>query len=233
MKTIGLIGGTIWISTAEYYRLVNMLVNERLGNLSSAKLLLYSVNYQEFKLPATGESWERIAGILTSIAKKLEYAGADCILLCASTTHMVADIVQQNITIPLIHIAQETGNAIVSSNMKKVGLLGTKFTMEQSFFTDRLKKLGIETLVPDMEEREFIHASIFNELGLGICKEATRTRYISIIERLKKNGAEGIVFGCTEIPMLIKQEDSPLPIFDTLRIHATAAVNFILQDENK
>lgn len=231
MKTIGLIGGTTWISTVEYYRIVNQVVNERLGNLSSAKLLLYSVNYQEFKLPAPGESWERVTGILTGIAKKLEHAGADCILLCANTTHMVADIVQQSITVPLIHIAEETGNVLVNSNMKKVALLGTKFTMEQSFFKDRLKNFGIETLIPDVEEREFIHATIFNELGLGIFKQTTRERYISIIERLKENGAEGVVFGCTEIPMLIKQGEAPLPIFDTLRIHATAAVDFILKDE--
>lgn len=233
MKTLGLIGGTIWVSTVEYYRIINQMVNERLGGLHSAKLLLYSLNYEEFKLPVEPDGWEKIAETLTGIAKNLESAGADCILLCANTTHIVADIVQQKISIPLIHIAEETAKEVVKRKIGTVGLLGTKFTMEKPFFIERLTKYGIKTLIPDEEERDFIHSNIFKELGVGIFKEETKKKYLEIIRKLKQQGAEGIIFGCTEIPMLIKEQESPLPVFDTLRIHANAAVDFAIRDKTK
>ncbi len=231
MKTLGLIGGTIWVSTIEYYRLLNQLVNERRGNLSSAKLLLYSLNYDDFKLPVEPEGWEKIAESYIGIATKLVCAGADCILLCANTTHMFADIIQQNISVPVIHIAEETAKEIAKQKLKTVGLLGTKFTMEKAFFKERLTKFGIETLIPDEAERDFIHANIFDELGKGIFTSETKNKYLEIIGKLKQKGAEGIIFGCTEIPLLIKKEESPLPVFDTLRIHVQAAVDFALKDE--
>ena len=230
MKTIGLIGGTTWISTIDYYRNINQLVNERLGGLNSAKILLYSLNFEEFKPPSDPADWKRNADILSEISQNLQDAGADCILLCANTMHLVADIVQQNISVPLIHIAEETAKEITKQNINTVGLLGTKIVMEQPFFRDRLAKFGIETLIPGEVERGFIHDSIFNEFGVGIFKPETKKKYLDIIEKLKQKGAEGIIFGCTEIPLLIKEKESHLPVFDTLRIHAKAAVDFALAE---
>ena len=231
MKTLGLIGGTGWVSTVEYYRIINQEVNERLGGLSSAKMLLYSVNQQEFR-PATDQAGlGEFADYLSGIARRLESAGADCLLLCANTPHMAADLVQRNIGIPLLHIAEVTAKAILKKNLKKVGLLGTKFTMEQTFYKDRLAKFGIATLVPEESEREYIHRTIMTELEKAILKDETRKRYLEIIDRLAKRGAEGIVLGCTEIPLLIKQSDSAIPVFDTTELHAMAAVEFALSDE--
>ncbi len=231
MKTLGLIGGTGWVSTVEYYRIINQEVNERLGGLSSAKMLLNSVNQQEFR-PATDQAGlGEFADYLSGIARRLESAGADCLLLCANTPHMAADLVQKNIGIPLIHIAEVTAKAILKKNLKKVGLLGTKFTMEQTFYKDRLAKFGIATLVPEESEREYIHRTIMTELEKAILKDETRKRYLEIIDRLAKRGAEGIVLGCTEIPLLIKQSDSAIPVFDTTELHAMAAVEFALSDE--
>ena len=230
MKTLGLIGGTGWVSTVEYYRIINQQINERLGGLSSAKMLLYSVNQQEFR-PATDEAGlGEFADYLTGIAKRLETAGAECLLLCANTPHMAADLVQKKIRIPLIHIAEVTAKAIVKRNMKKVGLLGTKFTMEQPFYKDRLAKFGIATLVPEESEREYIHRTIMTELEKAILKDETRKRYLEIIDSLVKRGAEGVILGCTEIPLLIKQSDCAIPVFDTTELHAMAAVEFALSD---
>ena len=224
-----MIGGMTWASTADYYRLLNEEVRKRLGKLNSAKILLYSFNFEEFKPPSDPAGWKKSGEILSGIAQKLEDAGADCIMICSNTPHMVADTVQQNISVPFIHIAEETAKEIARQNINTAGLLGTKFTMEQSFFRDRLEKFGIETLIPEEAERNFIHYTIFNELGIGIFSHETKEKYLEIIEDLKNKGAEGIIFGCTEIPMLIKEEESPLPVFDTLRIHAKAAVDFALE----
>jgi aspartate racemase len=232
MRTLGLIGGTGWVSTVEYYRIINQRVNERLGGLSSAKILLYSVNQQEFRPATQPAKLTEFAEFLTGIAKRLEAAGAECLLLCANTPHMAADIVQTNIRIPLIHIAEVTAKDIVEHNIRKVGLLGTKMTMEQSFYRDRLQKFGVATLTPDEPQREYIHRTIMTELEKAILKDETRMKYLDIIDGLAQKGAEGIVLGCTEIPLLIKQSDCKIPVFDTTEIHATAAVEFALSDES-
>lgn len=228
MKTVGLIGGTSWVSTIDYYRLINQLINERLGGLNSAKLLLWSVNFEEFKNRAESGNWTENGILLSDIAKRLEQAGADCIMLCANTPHIVADIVQSHITIPLLHIAEETAKEIARQKINTVGLLGTKFTMEHAFFKERLSKYSIATLIPEPDDCDYIHASIFNELGKGIFKKETKTKYLEIIETLRIKGAEGIIFGCTEIPMLIKPEECSIVAFDTTMIHARAAVEFAL-----
>lgn len=233
MKTIGLIGGMTWLSTAEYYRVINEQINERLGGSNSAKILLYSVNFDELQPPANWEGWIKTAETLTSISNKLINAGADCIVICSNTPHIVADIVQQSISVPLINIAGETSKEIGRKKLNTVGLLGTKFTMEQAFFKDQLSKRNITILIPGEAEREFIHTSIYTEFGKGVFKHETKTKYLRIIDDLKKKGAEGIIFGCTEIPLLIQQEECSLPIFNTTLIHSTAAVDFALKDYSK
>jgi aspartate racemase len=236
MKTIGLIGGTTWVSTVEYYRIINLETNRRLGKSNSAKILLYSVNQEEFKPPQDPNERDRVADFLTNIATRLENAGADCVLFCANTPHMVADVVQRNIGVPIIHIAEVTAEEILSRSrhdgkrIDKVGLLGTKITMEQSFYKDKLYEFGIETLIPDENDRDFIHTTIFSELGKEIFKEETKKKYLEIIKKLTEQGARGIVLGCTEIPLLLKQADCNVPVFDTLAIHAMAAVNFALTE---
>ncbi|MCL5267322.1 MAG: aspartate/glutamate racemase family protein [Bacteroidetes bacterium] len=231
MKTLGLIGGTSWVSTVDYYKVINQQVNERLGGLNSAKLLLYSVNQQKFRPATDASGLEAFAGYLTGIAKRLEAAGAECLILCANTPHMAADLIQAKIGIPLIHIADVTSKAILKQNIKKVGLLGTKMTMEQNFYKDRLAKFGIETLVPEESDREYIHRTIMTELEKATLRDDTRKRYLEIIDGLVKRGAEGIILGCTEIPLLIKQSDCTVPVFDTTTLHAIAAVEFALSDE--
>ncbi len=228
MKTLGLIGGTSWLSAADYYKIINEEINKQLGGLNSAKLFMYSLNYEEFKPSSDPNQWQQIACQLTDIATRLETAGAECIVLCANTPHMVADDIQKSIKIPLIHIAEVTAKAIVQQNIKTVALLGTKFTMEQSFFKDRLTDKGITTLIPNEEDRNFMHDSIFNELGKGVFTTATKQRYLSIINNLTAQGAQGVIFGCTEIPMLIKEEECSIPVFDTLMLHAKAAADFAL-----
>ncbi len=199
MKTLGLIGGTSWVSTAEYYRMINEKVNQKLGGLNSAKLFLYSLNLEEFKPSADPVKLMEMESTLSSIAIKLQHAGADCIVLCANTPHIAADNVQSNISIPLIHIAEVTASAIKHQRLKKIGLLGTKVTMEQKFYRDKLSEQQIETIIPDEEDREFIHNSIVTELGKGIFTEKTKHKYLVIIEKLVRQGAKGIILGCTEI----------------------------------
>ena len=228
MKTIGLIGGTSWVSTVDYYRIINQQTNLHLGGINSAKILLYSVNYHEFRLRADAGNWQQQGNELSAIAQKLQAAGADCLLLCANTMHMMADLIQPNITIPLLHIADGTAREISAQKIKKVGLLGTKFTMEHDFFKSRLTNSGIETIVPRPADRDFLHDTIFNELGKGIFSVETKSRYLEIMDSLLKQGAEGIIFGCTEIPLLIPPSECSFPVFDTLDIHAKNAVAFAL-----
>ena len=230
MRTLGLIGGTSWLSTVDYYRIINEQINQRLGGLNSAKIILYSLNFEELKRLAELSKWGQIAEMLSSIALRLERAGADCLLLCTNTLHMVADDISKDIHIPLIHIAEATSKEVKSKGITKVGLLGTKVTMEQNFFKDKLLQREIHTLIPDETARQFIHNSIFSELGKGILLPKTKTRYVDIINKLIPQGADGIILGCTEIPLLIKQEDCPVPVFDTAIIHAKAAAEFALSD---
>ncbi|MBX7150804.1 aspartate/glutamate racemase family protein [bacterium] len=230
MKTIGMIGGTSWVSTLAYYKIINELTNERLGKLHSAKIFLYSIDFDEFKTLADQNAWPEIAKMFINGAQRLEKAGSDCIVLCSNTTHIIADDVQQSIAIPLIHIVDATATAIGEKQINTVGLLGTKFTMEHSFFAERLKSLDIEPIIPNASERKFIHESIFSELTKNIFKPETKKFYLTIIQRLINEGAQGIIFGCTEIPLLIKPEECSVPIFDTTIIHARSAVNFALAE---
>ena len=229
MKTIGMIGGTSWVSTIDYYRYINTMTNERLGRLNSAKIILYSVNFEEMKQLADAGRWDDFGEILSDAAHRLELAGAACILLCANTMHVSADSVQGRIGIPLIHIADVTAKEIVKQNITKVALLGTKFTMEKDFFKNRLLHYGISAQIPGDAEREFIHESIFGELGKGIFTAETKKKFVGIMEEMKSKGNAGVVLACTEIPMLISPSEFPMPAFDTTLIHAAAAVDFALQ----
>ena len=230
MKTVGLIGGTSWLSTVDYYRIINQTVNEKLGELNSAKLYLYSLNFDEIKKLTDAGKWSEISKIICGISKKLEIAGADCIILCANTLHKFSDDVKKGVNIPLIHIAEATAKEIKNRKLKKVALLGTKYTMEEDFFKNKLTGAELETLIPNDEERKFINYTIFEELGKDIFKEETKLKYIEIINNLTNRGAEGIILGCTEIPLLIKQSDCTVPVFDTIEIHAKAAVGFVLNN---
>ena len=228
MKTIGIIGGITWLSSADYYRLLNEKINLRLGESNAAKLILYSVNFEEIKKLTFAGDWNAISRIVCDIAKKLELAGADCLLIGANTMHKIAADIQAAVSIPLIHVAVQTGAAIHKKGLKKVALLGTRYTMEMNFYPDKLSESGITTIIPDGEDRQYIHDAIYNEMGKGHFLAATKERILSIISKLTAAGAEGIVLGCTEIPILIKQEDCAAVLFDTTDIHATAAVDFAL-----
>ena len=230
MKTIGMIGGTGWVSTVEYYRLINELTNARLGGLQFAKCILYSLNYGDIDTYNLKGNKQGVLELITDAAKKLELAGADGLSLCANTLHFAVDSLEIATYLPIVHIADATGNQIVKKGMKKVGLLGTKQTMESDFYKTRLQTKGIECLVPELEERDYINQIITTELFKSVFKQETRSRFIEIIQELHHKGAEGIILGCTEIPLLIKQKDVSIPIFDTLHIHAEAIVDFILEE---
>jgi aspartate racemase len=228
MKTIGLVGIT-WVSTAVYFETINQLVNERLGRAHSAKLLLYSMDFQELRSLVELDDWVQIEGRLLEVARRLESGGADCVLMCSNTPHLVADAIRAQLRVPLLHIAEETAKAIVQQRVRQVGLLGTKVTMESAFFKERLARFDVKTLVPESDDRAFVHDRIFDELTRGVFTAETKRRYLEIIERLGANGAQGIVLGCTEIPLLIAQADCSIPVFDTTAIHSRAAVDFALQ----
>ncbi len=224
MKTIGLIGGMSWESTAEYYRLINEDIKERMGGLHSAKCLLYSVDFGEIELCMRTGQWDKIGEELINAAKVLENGGAGFILLCTNTMHKLYDQIQKEIEIQILHIADATSEKILQENIKKVGLLGTRETMEQDFYKSRIENKGIQVIVPGEKEKELVNQVIFEELCLGKIKDRSRENYIKIIESLISMGAEGIVLGCTEIPLLINKDDSSVPLFDTTYIHAMKAV---------
>lgn len=228
MKKIGLIGGLTWVSTIEYYRLLNQLVNERLGGSEAAEVIIYSVNFGEIKKFTEANDWENISKIICAAAKELEKAGADCVLLGANTMHKIAPEVQAAVSIPLIHIADVTATAIRNKGLSKIALLGTKYTMQLDFYKNALAKKGIETLIPDEEDIQYINTAIYTELGKNIFLPETKKRFLQIIDTLAKQGAEGVILGCTEIPLLLNQSDTSLTVFDTTMIHATAAVEFSL-----
>jgi aspartate racemase len=226
MKTIGIIGGLTWLSTADYYRLINQQINEQLGGVEAGKIILYSVNFAGIKVLTEKNEWDSIASIIKDIARKLETAGADCILIGANTMHKIADEVQSAITVPLIHIAVETAKVIEAKGLKKVALLGTKYTMQLDFYTKKLAAKDIETIIPGEEDIAYINNAIYSEMGKGLFLPETKERFIQIIDKLQHSGAEAVILGCTEIPILIKQEDVNVPVLDTTAIHVSAAVKF-------
>ncbi|OOM73873.1 aspartate/glutamate racemase family protein [Clostridium sp. BL-8] len=229
MKTIGLIGGMSFESTLDYYRIINETMRLKLGKLHSAKCILYSVDFEKIEILQHENKWDELTCIMIDIAKKLKNAGADFIVICTNTMHKMAGDIEEKAQIKVLHIAEATGKEIIKSKIKKVGLLGTSFTMEQDFYKKVLKdNFNIDVIIPSREEREIIHKIIYDELCKGIINEESKDHYIKIINSLASNGAEGIVLGCTEIPLLIKQEDIDIPLFDTTTIHSISAAEFAL-----
>ncbi len=229
MKTIGLIGGMSWESSLLYYQMMNERVKEKLGGHHSAKSLLYSVDFQEIKTLQFEDRWDELTKIMIDIAKKLEKSGADCLVICTNTMHKMAKEVEESVKIPLLHIADATAKEIVNNGIKKVALLGTAFTMEHDFYKGRLiEQFGLDVIVPNEAERKLVHNIIYEELCLGIVKEESKQVYLDIIDQLIEHGAEAVILGCTEITMLISQENCSIPVFDTTRIHAESAVDFAL-----
>ncbi|MGI6739732.1 MAG: aspartate/glutamate racemase family protein [Christensenellales bacterium] len=223
MKTIGLIGGMSWESTVSYYQIINETIKEKLGGLHSAKIILYSVDFAEIEECQSRGDWNKSAIILANAAMHLEQAGADYIVICTNTMHKVAPYIQKKINIPIIHIAETTAEALKKNNVKKVALLGTKYTMTQDFYKEKIQQNGIEVIIPNEKDVETVNDIIYNELCLGIISDEFRREYVRIIDSLKADGAEGVILGCTEIGLLISQEDSSIPIYDTTQIHAYVA----------
>lgn len=225
MKTIGLIGGMSFESTVEYYRIINEEVKNRLGGLHSAKCILYSVDFAEIEYYQAAGEWEKAGILLGEAAFSLEKAGADFIIICTNTMHKVISYIADKINIPILHIADATAKQIINSNISTVGLLGTKYTMEQDFYKSRIETHNIKVLVPESSEREMINNIIYDELCLGIIQLSSKDYYQKVIDSLVAKGAQGIILGCTEVGLLIKQEDVSVPLFDTTVIHAIEAVN--------
>ena len=228
MKAIGLIGGMSWESSSEYYRIINEEVKQRLGGFHSAKCILFSVDFEEIEICQRNGEWAKTAQILTDATRSLEAAGADFIVLCTNTMHKVAEEIQTGIGIPFLHIADITAQQVLSNGIKTIGLLGTRYTMEQDFYKSRLETQGIRVLIPNESDREIVNNVIYNELCLGQIMAESRSRYKRIIADLIEKGADGIILGCTEIGLLVKPEDSKVPLFDTTLIHALGAVNYAL-----
>jgi len=229
MKIIGMIGGMSWESSLEYYRIVNRAVREKLGGLHSAKSIMYSVEFAEIESLQHQERWDELAAIMTSAARRLERGGADFIIICTNTMHKLYDIVQDNIAIPMLNIADATAEQIKAAGIDTVALLGTRFTMEEDFYKGRLTdKYGLNVVIPAADDREIIHRVIYDELCAGVINLSSKQAYAGIIDRLIADGAQGIILGCTEIGLLVKSEDSSVPLFDTTEIHARAAVDYAL-----
>lgn len=229
MKMIGLLGGMSWESSLEYYRSINQLVKARLGGLHSARCLLYSVDFDEIESYQSQGNWDRAGDSLGSAAQSLEKAGANCIVICTNTMHKVAEVVQGAVEIPLIHIADATGQEIQDAGLHTVGLIGTRFTMQESFYKQRLVELyDLKVLIPESQEMQAVDRIIYDELVLGEIKEPSRDIYRRVIDNLADKGAEGIILGCTEIGLLVRPQDSDLSLFDTTQIHARAAVDFAM-----
>ena len=229
MKTIGLLGGMSWESSLEYYRTINRLVKKRLGGLHSAKCLMYSVDFQEIETLQHQGLWDKAGKLLGEAARNLQKGGADFLLICTNTMHKVAPDVQLQIDIPLLHIADPTAKSVLSRGIRKIGLLGTQFTMQEDFYKGKLvHEHGLEVLIPNDADMDMIHQVIFEELCLGLIKDVSKEKYNAVIKRLETAGAEGVILGCTEIGLLVKDQDSPIPLFDTTVIHAEAAVEYAL-----
>jgi aspartate racemase len=231
MKTLGLIGGMSWESTLTYYRLINQGVNARLGGYHSAKLLLYSVDFADIESLQRADRWEEAADILTDAARALEKAGAAALVLCTNTMHKVASQIAAGTKLPFLHIADPTAKAIHAANFKKVGLLATRFTMEQAFYVQRLREVhGLEVILPDTNDRAEVHRVIYDELVHGRVLAASRRKYLDIVKRLERDGAQAIILGCTEIGMLLSSSNMSMPSFDTTELHSNAAVEYALSD---
>ena len=232
MKTIGMIGGMSWESSIEYYRIVNETIRAELGGLHSAKSIMVSVEFAEIEALQHQGRWDEAADILIGAARSLESGGADFAIICTNTMHKLYDIIQQRVRIPLLHIADPTAESIMDEGIKQIALLGTRFTMEENFYKGRLAdNYGLSVIIPAPEDIEIIHRIIYEELCAGITQSDSKNKYADIIRRLVEEGAQGIILGCTEIGLLVKQEDSPVPLFDTTEIHARAAVKYALADE--
>lgn len=230
MKVIGLIGGMSWESSLEYYRLINEDVKRRLGGFHSAKVLMYSVDFHEIEQQQSGGRWDESAETLADAAKRLERGGADFFLICTNTMHKVAAEVERAVSIPLLHIADATGEEIQKLDIAKIGLLGTRFTMEEDFLKGHLSRnYGLEVIVPEEDSRKIVHDVIYDELCLGKISNESRNKVLGIVDELAAREAEAIVLGCTELPLLIKQEDAPLPVLDTTALHAKKAVDWALE----
>jgi aspartate racemase len=228
MKTIGLIGGMSWESSLEYYRVINQLVRDQLGGQNNAQSLMVTVNFHDIEQMQREDRWDDAGKILADAAVQLERGGADFILLCTNTMHKVFTTIQDAVQIPMIHLATATAERINTAGLTKIGLLGTRFTMEQDFYKSILVEHGVEVMIPDEAERDDIHRIIYDELCLGEVKAESRQRYKEIMQNLEQRGAQGIILGCTEITLLVKPEDSTVPQFDTTRIHAERAVELAL-----
>ena len=227
MQTIGLIGGMSWESSLEYYRLINEFVKEKLGGMHSAQSLMYSVDFEPIQQLQHKDEWEKLTQMMIQAAKRLEKGGADFIVICTNTMHKMAEALEQNINLPLIHIADATAESIKKQGLKKIGLLGTKFTMEQDFYKGRLAKVhNLEVVVPNEDDKNIVHQIIYEELCMGQITDKSKKAYQQIIQNIQNEGAEGVILGCTEIPLLIKKDDVAIPIFDTTTIHAKKAVDF-------
>ncbi|MET2956127.1 aspartate/glutamate racemase family protein [Vibrio harveyi] len=232
MKTIGLIGGMSWESTANYYQIINREVKARLGGLHSGKVCLYSVDFAEIETLQHQGRWDDTAIILAQAAKSVEAGGADFILICTNTMHKVADQIQQAVNVPLVHIADTTAEQLVMDGIKKVGLLGTRFTMEQDFYKQRLiDKFGVDVVVPSSDDQTIVHDVIYNELCKGEVRDDSRQHYLTIIEKLVEQGAEAVILGCTEIAMLVESQHTDVKLYDTTEIHAKAAVEKALDSK--
>lgn len=231
LKTIGLIGGMSWESSLEYYRILNETVKSKLGGLHSAKCLMYSLDFEEIVILQNQNKWDELSKIMIKAATRLENGGADFIIICTNTIHKISDDIENNVGLKVLHIAEATGKSIIEKGIKKVGLLGTKFTMEGYFYKKILNdKFNIDVIIPPEKEREIVHNIIYKELCQGIIKASSKRKYIEIINNLAQNGAEGVILGCTEISLLIKNEDVNIAVFDTTYIHARAAVDYALDD---
>jgi len=232
MKTIGMIGGMSWESSIEYYRIVNQTVREKLGGLHSAKSIMVSVEFAEIEALQHQNRWDKLATIMSEAGRSLEKGGADFVIICTNTMHKLYDEVQKNIKIPMLHIADATARIIKTAGIDRIALLGTRFTMEEDFYKGRLvDKFGLEVMVPSSGQMEIVHRVIYDELCAGIIEPDSKQKYAEIIRKLVDRGAGGVILGCTEIGLLVKQTDSPVPLFDTTEIHARAAVEYALADE--
>ena len=230
MKTIGLIGGMSWESTVTYYKIINETVKERLGGLHSAKCILYSVDFQEIEECQANGNWEKSGEILGEAAYNLEKAGADFIVICTNTMHKVVNQIKEKISIPILHIAEMTAEKILEKGLKNIALLGTKYTMEQDFYKSKLIEKGINVIIPDKNDIEIINEVIYDEICLGIINSNSKKKFLEIVDKLRNKGAEGIILGCTEIGLLIKNEDTDVPLFDTAIIHAEQAAIYSIKD---